>query len=155
RIERRRTIPATSPVPVRSAHGWIHVAEFLRPFTGVDFGGVDVALRIHREIVHPMKLAGIAAVATERADDLAGFAAQGAYLVVGAVGSEQERLLGIDPGVEVRHRAGKQRILFDNELSDETAVFAKHLNAVVGAVANINEAVPGNFHAVHGIAKLR
>jgi hypothetical protein len=55
-------------------HRWSNVAEFLRSFAGVHFGCVDVALRIHCQIMHPMKLSGIAAVAAKGADDLAGFA---------------------------------------------------------------------------------
>jgi len=41
-----------------------------------------------------VKFAGVAAVASERADDLAVLAPQGPHLIVGAVGIEQEGLLG-------------------------------------------------------------
>ena len=48
-----------------------------------------------------------------------------------------------------------QRILFDDELLDEGAILAKDLNSVVGTIANIDEAVLGDLHAVDRIAKLR
>ena len=39
--------------------------EFLRALAGVDFGGIAVALRIHCQVVHPVELAGVTAVATK------------------------------------------------------------------------------------------
>ena len=52
------------------------------------------------------------------------------------------------------NRPGAQRILFDDELLDERTVLAKDLNSVIGAIADIDEAVLGDFHAVDRIAEL-
>src|SRR6516165_1597015 len=94
-------------------------------------------------------------IASERTDELSGFAPQRSYLVIHAVGVEQICLLGIDPKVEIPNRPGAQRILFDDELLDEGAVLAEDLNSVVGAIANIDEAVLGDLHAMNRIAELR
>ncbi len=60
--------------------------ELLRAFAGVDLGREDVAFRVHRQIVDPMELARIAAIASESAQDLTGGALHDSNLVIGAVG---------------------------------------------------------------------
>src|SRR6478736_6955576 len=77
------------------------IAEFLRTLSGVDFRRVDVAFAVDGEIVNPVKLTGVAAVAPERADDLAVFAHQRADFVVGSVRVHQEGLVGIGPEIEI------------------------------------------------------
>src|SRR5689334_16847736 len=62
-----------------------HVAleqELLRALAGVDLGREHVALRVDREIVHPVEFAGAAAVAAEGAEHLAGLARERAHFVV-------------------------------------------------------------------------
>ena len=46
-------------------HRRAYIAELLRAFSGIDLGGVDVALGVDGEIVHPVEFAGVAAVAAE------------------------------------------------------------------------------------------
>jgi hypothetical protein len=55
-------------------HGRCYMTELLRPLASVHLGRENVALRIDRQIVHPVKLACVAAVPAERTDDLSGFA---------------------------------------------------------------------------------
>src|ERR1700756_2511415 len=50
--------------------------EFLDAFSGIDLGGIDVALRIDRHGVNPVELAGVAAVMAEGADHAAVVALQ-------------------------------------------------------------------------------
>src|SRR5687768_12898689 len=50
--------------------------ELLRALARVDLSGVEVAARVRCHVVHPVELAGAAAVAAELADDLAGAAQQ-------------------------------------------------------------------------------
>ena len=57
-----------------------HVApeqELLGTLAGVDLGGEDVAVAVHREVVDPVEVARHAAVAAEGAEHLAGVAASG------------------------------------------------------------------------------
>src|SRR2546430_15690872 len=58
------------------------IAELLRAFSGVALGRINVPFGIERDVVHPVKLARVAAVASERADDLAGLARERTHLVV-------------------------------------------------------------------------
>src|SRR5262249_60862918 len=52
------------------------IAELLRAFSGIHLGRVEIAFGVGGDVVHPMEVAGIAAVAPERPDDLAGFTQQ-------------------------------------------------------------------------------
>src|SRR5262245_22934609 len=102
-----------------------------------------------------MELAGIAAIPPERPDHIAGFAHQRPHLVVGAVGIEQEGLFAIDPEIEVPDRARGPGVLFVDELLHEGAVLAEDLDAVVGTIAYIDQAILRDLHAMNGIAELR
>src|SRR5450759_2970370 len=66
-LEIRRCIP-------RAVLPLLHAAEALRALAGIDFRGVDAALRVDGDVVHPVEIAGVAAVAAEGADALAAFA---------------------------------------------------------------------------------
>ena len=102
----------------------------------------------------PVELPGIAAVVAEAADHAAVLALDDADLVVLAVGAEQIGLLRIGPDREVPHRAVAERVLLEEPLLDEGAVLLEHLDAVVDAVADIDQPVIGDLHAMHGIAEL-
>src|SRR6188472_304764 len=150
--------PDLTPWPRRATslcHRRDDIAEFLRAFSGIHFGRVNIALGVDGEIMHPVELASVTAVAAEHPDDLAGVAHQRAHLVVGAVGVEQEALLSIDPEVEVPYRARGSGAFFVRELLHEGAVLAEDLDAVVGAIAHIDQAVLRDLHAMNGIAELR
>ena len=73
-------------------------------------------------------------------------------LAVGAVGDEDVALLGILRQHEVPYRAVRKRLRLDAEFLHERAVLAEHLDAVVGAVADIDETVVRQPHAVHRVA---
>src|SRR5260370_498321 len=49
--------------------------KFLNPFAGVDLPGIEIALRVGNDLVHPVKLAGVAAVVPRLAHERAIFAA--------------------------------------------------------------------------------
>src|SRR5215207_11342734 len=104
---------------LRDALAQHHLAleqELLGPFPGVDLSRVDVAARVDRDVVHPVELARLAAVAAEGSDHLAGVAHERAHLVVGAVGIEQEGLAGVGEELKVPDRAVRQRVLLDEDL---------------------------------------
>ena len=74
--------------------------------------------------------------------------------VVFAVGAQQIALPGIGPDRQVPHRAVAERVLLVEPFLDEAAVLAEHLDAVVDAVADIDQPVIGDLDAMHGIAEL-
>src|SRR3954447_17071697 len=128
--------------------------ELLDAFSGIDLGGVDVALRIHRHGVDPMKLTGVASATAEAADHSAVLALEHPDLVVLAVRAQQVCLLRIGPDRDIPYRAVAERVLFEEPFLDEGAVFPEHLDAVVDAVADIDQSVIGDLHAMHGIGEL-
>src|SRR3954453_3978121 len=56
--------------------------EFLDALSGIDLGGVNIALLVDRHGVNPVKLAGVAAVMAESSDHAAVVPLQDADLVV-------------------------------------------------------------------------
>src|SRR3981189_836817 len=104
--------------------------EFLDTFSGIDLGGIDVALCIDRHGVDPVELAGVAAVMAERPGHAAVFALQHPDLVVLAVGAEQIALLRIRPDRDVPYRAIAERALFIEPFGHEGAVLLEHLNPI-------------------------
>ena len=62
-----------------------HRLELLDSFGLLDFAGVDVPLRVHRDGVDPVELAGVAAVAPEGPERLAALAIEDPHAVVGPV----------------------------------------------------------------------
>src|SRR3954447_19621740 len=86
--------------------------ELLDAFSGIDLGGVDVALRVDRHGVNPVELAGVAAVMAERSGHTAVIPFQDPDLVVLAVGAEQIALPRVRPDCDVPHRAVAERVLF-------------------------------------------
>src|SRR3954454_6175690 len=128
--------------------------EFLDTLSAVDLGRVDVAFGIDRHRVNPVKLPGVAAAAAEGADDRAVLALEHPDLVVLAIGAQQISLSGIGPDRDVPNRAVAERILLEEPLLDEGAVPPKHLDAIVHAVADIDQTVIGDLHAMHGIGEL-
>src|SRR3954464_8040215 len=128
--------------------------ELLDTLSGVNLGGIHVALAVDRHGMDPVELPGIAAVAPEAADDGAVIAPDDADLVVFAVGTEQIALFRIGPDRDVPNRAIAERVLFEEPLLDERSVLPEYLNAIVDAVADIDQAVIGDLHAMHGIGEL-
>ena len=101
-----------------------------------------------------MELAGIAAAAAKTADHGTVVALQHPDFVVLAIGAQQLGLLRIGPDRDVPHRAVAERVLFVEPFLHEGAVLPEHLDAVVDAVADIDQPVIGELHAMHGIGEL-
>src|SRR5882724_9145565 len=117
------------------------VDELLRALARVDLGRIDVALRVDGHVVDPVELARRAAVAAEVREHAARLAEQRPHVVVLAVGIVEERLAGVLREVHVPRRAAAARGRGHDELADEGAVLAEHLDAIVRAVADVEEAV--------------
>src|SRR5216684_805980 len=128
--------------------------EFLDALSGIDLGGIDVALGVDRHGVDPVELPGVTSVAAKTADHRAILALQHPDFVVLAIGAQQKSLLRIGPDRDIPYRAIAERVLLIKPFLHEGAVLLEHLDAVVDAVADIDEAIIGDFHAMHGIGEL-
>ena len=128
--------------------------EFLHPLSFVGFGGVEVALRIRGNAVDGVELAGLAASVAEIGEFFQGIAEQNVNAVIGAVSQKHELLVGVFGKRDVEYGAVTERVLFDEGFFDERAVLLEHLNAVVGAITNVEQAVVCEFGAVDGVAEL-
>ena len=127
--------------------------EFLRPAAEADLRGVEITLGIDADVVHPLELAGLAAVPAPLRQRLAVLARYRDDLAIGAIGDEDEALLRVARKHQVPDRAVLQGLRLDAKLLHEGAVLAKHLDAVVDPVADINETVVRQPHTMHGIAE--
>src|SRR5688572_29492435 len=136
-----------------SAGSLSYGVEFLRPAAEADLRGVEITLGIDANVVHPLELAGLSAVPAPLRQRLAIRARYRDDLAIGAVGDEDEALLPIARKHQVPDRAVLQGLRLDTELLREGAVLARDLDAVIDPIADINETVVRQPHAMHGIAE--
>src|SRR5258705_7184810 len=102
----------------------------------------------------PVELPGIAAVPPKAADHGPILAPDDADFVVFAVGAQQIGLFRIGPDGDVPDRAVAERVLLEEKFLHEGAVLPKYLDTVVDAVADIDQSVIGDLHAMHRIGEL-
>src|SRR5579871_5376816 len=119
-----------------------------------DLAGIDVARFVDGDDMQHQELSGVAPGMAERADDAAVVAFDHADLVVGAVGIEEIALLRIGPEREIEYRAVTAGVLLVEPFLHIGAVFFEDLDAVLAAVAGIDQSVIGDLHAMDGIAEL-
>src|SRR5437588_5753045 len=79
--------------------------ELLHAAPEADLGGVEVAFRIDRDVVHPLELPRLPAMAAPLVDERARVAQERADLPVRAVGGEDETLVLVLREHQVPHRA--------------------------------------------------
>src|SRR4029453_16200378 len=132
----------------------IEAAELLPPLTGVDLGRKDVALPVDGDVVQRRELADLSSGAAEAAERLLRGAIDDAHLAVHAVDHVDQLLLFIRREYQVVDRARAARCSLEDVLGDEAAVLAKDLQAVVAAIADVDEAVPVDSDAMHRVAEL-
>ena len=130
------------------------VEEPLQAAAVVGLGRVDVALRVGGDAVHGVELAGHLAAVAEAGEDLERLPIEDPDLLVLAVGEVDELLLRIVREGDVPGRAVAERALADPRFLDELAVRREHLDAVVDAVADVDQAVVRQLGAVHRRAEL-
>src|SRR5258708_7575686 len=100
------------------------------------------------------ELPGLAADATEPPQDLLGAVVQDTDFAIGAVGRVDELLFLVGRKYQFVDRTRRPRVLLIEMLGHEGAVLAEDLDAIIGTIADINEAVLVEAHAVHRIAEL-
>ena len=104
--------------------------------------------------MNPVELPGIAAVAAKTADYGTIVPFQHPDFVVLAVGAQQIGLLRVGPDRDIPHRAIAARVLFVKPFLNEGSIFPEHLDAIVDAIADIEQPVVGELHAMHGVGEL-
>ncbi len=104
--------------------------------------------------MHAEELPGLAAAVAEAGEQLQGVALHDVDALVAPVGDEEVRLLRVARERDVPDGAVASRVLRDDDFLHERAVAREHLNPVVGAVADVHEAVVRDLRAVHRIAEL-
>jgi hypothetical protein len=117
------------------------------------FADIDVALAIDRERVRHVECAAEDALLTNAIDDFERFAQEDPHMVVRAVDHVEEALVrGED---EPGGRSGEQRRRCDRDFAHELSVAGEDLDAVVGAICDIDEAVPRQCDVVRQAELLR
>src|SRR5260370_20962251 len=101
---------------------------------------MDVGLVIARNVMQRRELPGLAADASEPPQDLLGTVVQDTDFAIGAVGRVDELLLLVRRKYQFVDRARRQRVLLVEMFGHERAVLAEDLDAIVGAIADVNEA---------------
>src|ERR1019366_2065378 len=103
--------------------------------------------------MQPVKLAGVAAVAAEAADDLAVLALQDPHHVVDDVADDEVFLLRVAREMQRAGRTAFADRTVDKKLLDEFALLGEDLDAVAAAVADVDHAVVRNMRAVHRVGE--
>jgi len=130
------------------------VDEFLDALAFVSLGRVEVALRIGRDAVHAVELAGLAPAVAEVGELFQRLAQHDADLCIAAVGEKDIGLLRVLRERDVPHRTLAEAALREEGFLDELAVRTEHLQPVVHAVADVQQAIVGEIGAVHRVAEL-
>src|SRR5712692_1900944 len=130
------------------------VDELLQPFPLPGFGRVDVALGIGRDAVHSVELAGLTSAVAERGHLLERLAHDDAHPVVLTVGHEDETLLRVPRERDVPGRARAQRVPGKERFLHAGAARAEYLQAIIGAIAHVDQPIIRTLDAVHRVAEL-
>src|SRR5207245_11254391 len=116
-------------------------SEFLNALPCVHLGRIDVALVIDRNVMQRSELPSLTTDATESPHDLLGAVVKDADFAIGAVGRIDELLLLVGRTYEFVDRARRPRVLLIEVLGHERSVLAEDVNAIVGAIADVDHAV--------------
>src|SRR2546427_141700 len=136
----RRVRPGPDRALVRFRHGAHPLVE--EPLQALSFPGlrrVDVALRIGRDAVYAVELAGLPATIAEAGELLQRLPIDDADDVVHAVGHVDVLLLRIFGERDVPHCAGALRVLREEPFLHELALGREDLQTIADPVADIDE----------------
>ncbi len=117
------------------------VYELLNPLPSPRLDGIEIPSRVGCDVVKPVKGPGHMSALTERRDGLQRLAQQHVDSVVDAIGRIEELLLLVGGKIDVPHGPRAECLRRDERLFHERSVLLKHLNAVSGAIADVNQPV--------------
>jgi len=119
----------------------VNERKFLNASSGVDFTGVQVPLGIFNDFVHVVKLAGIPARVTDRANNRAVAPAHDPDHIIFTVSYEQVLLAIVTRESEVIRGAHADRFLAQEDFLYKLAFRCKRLNSVVDSIANVDKSI--------------
>ena len=129
--------------------------KFLDALGGVHLTRVDIAARINSDLMDPVELTRVSPIAAKSSKDLARFTVDEANKVVFSIRIDQESLFHIGRKSNRPNRAVTPCGGIKDELLHEIAIPIENLNAIVGAITDVNETVVGNNDAVDRTVKDR
>src|SRR5262249_51051273 len=115
-------------------------------------GGEDVTPRVDGDVVHAEELPGHAAETAIGPNHFAVGPADHTHLVVAAVDIDQEALLLVRPQIDIPDRTA-QCLRQVDPFAHEAAVLAEDLQPIIGAIANIDQPVIGDLHAMDRVVE--
>src|SRR5687767_8465180 len=130
----------------------ISLGELLQPPPEARLAGIEIALRIGAEVMEVAELSGLAAMPRKAAEELAVAARQDVQRPALSIGDDEVALPGIGREHQVGHVRPRQARAKD--FPHVGPVLAEHLDAVVAAVADVDQAVARQPDAVHGVGEL-
>src|SRR5262249_18481489 len=130
------------------------IDELLYALAFITFCNIDIPPGIGVDIVCAVKFAGPVPSPAELADDFKRAAPENPHQLVRAVGNNEERLRRIGRKSDIPGGATAERLFRDEHLVQKRAVLPEDLDAVIGAVADVNEAIAGDPHRMND-AELR
>src|SRR5262245_29492012 len=128
--------------------------ELLEAFPLPRFSREQVAFRVDRDAVDAEELPGLTAAVAKARDDLQRLPLDHVDALVHSVGKEQVLLLGIFREGDVPRRSAAERVFLDELLFDELAFWREHLQPIVHAIADVDQAIDRDVGAVHGVPEL-
>src|SRR5215472_15940099 len=129
-------------------------AKLLHALAGIDLRREDVSLAVNRDVMQRRELADLPPWPAEAAERLVRGAVDDAHLAVHAIDHVDEFLVLVGREHEVVDRARAARRLLVDVLGDKSAILTKHLQAVVAAVADVDEIILVDADAMHRVAEL-
>jgi hypothetical protein len=87
--------------------------------------------------------------AAEGTEQLQRISIENIHLLVGSIDHERKLLLRIHRKADVPHRSAAERLFREEGFLNERAILSKDLKAIVGAVADIHEAIMRDLHGVN------
>ena len=117
----------------------IEPSKFLHALAGIHLGSEDISLSVYGDVVPRRKLANLAARLAEATERFLRGVIDDAHLAIHPIGHVDELLFLIRREYEVVDRSSSSSGLLVDVLRYETPVFMEDLQAIVGAVANVNQ----------------
>src|SRR5262249_16153025 len=124
-------------------------AKLLHALAGIDLRRKDVSLAVDGDVMQRRELADLPSWPAEAAVSLPRRPVGDGHLAVHAVDHVDEFLVLVGREHEVIDRARAARRLLVDVLGDKSAILTEHLQAVVAAVADVDEIILVGADAMH------
>src|SRR6266576_1381926 len=130
------------------------VNKLLHALAAVGLGGKEVALRIGSDAVHRVELAWLSPAIAEAGQNFERIAKEDVDFLIRAISQENVDLVRILGKGDINDWAITESSCGNESFFDESTVLLEYLDAVVGAVADVEQALIRKLGAVDWIAEL-